>query len=75
MGLYLENKLKQNKYELTVKLNLSSEQTYNFHHLVSTKLENYNYKIYRTGQDKSILYEKIKSRRKSINKCNKGRGI
>lgn len=57
IDIYLENKLKQNKkyivftfYELRVKLNLSSEETYNFLHLVSTKLENNNYKIYRTGQ-------------------------
>ena len=55
---YLENKIKQNRnfivftfYELRVKLNLSSEQTLNFLHLVSTKLENNNYKIYRTGQE------------------------
>lgn len=58
IDLYLENKLKQNRnyviftfYELRVKLNLSSEQMYNFLHLVSTKLENNNYQIYRTGQE------------------------
>lgn len=58
IDMYLENKLKQNKncviftfYELRVKLNLSTEETYNFLHLVSTKLENNNYKIYRTGQE------------------------
>ena len=58
IDMYLENKLKQNKncviftfYELRVKLNLSSEQMYNFLHLVSTKLENNNYQIYRTGQE------------------------
>ena len=58
IDIYLENKLKQNKnfiiftfYELRVTLNLSSEETYNFLHLVSTKLENNNYKIYRTGQE------------------------
>lgn len=58
IDIYLENKLKQNKnyivftfYELRVRLNLSSEETYNFLHLVSTKLENNNYKIYRTGQE------------------------
>lgn len=63
---YLEKKLKQNKncivftfYELRVKLNLSSEQTYNFLHLVSTKLENNNYKIYRTGQE-YFYKEKLK---------------
>ena len=57
IDMYLENKLKQNKncviftfYELRVKLDLTSEETYNFLHLVSTKLENNNYKIYRTGQ-------------------------
>ena len=57
IDIYLENKLKQNKkyivftfYELRVKLNLSSEETYNFLHLVSTKLENNNYNTYRTGQ-------------------------
>ena len=58
IDMYLENKLKLNKncviftfYELRVKLNLTSEETYNFLHLVSTKLENNNYKIYRTGQE------------------------
>ena len=58
IDMYLENKLKQNKkciiftfYELRVKLDLTSEETYNFLHLVSTKLENNNYKIYRTGQE------------------------
>ena len=55
---YLENKLKNNEniieftfYELRLKLNLSTEETFNFLHLVSTKLENNNYKIYRTGQE------------------------
>lgn len=55
---YLENKLKNNEniieftfYELRLKLNLSTEETYNLLHLVSTKLENNNYKIYRTGQE------------------------
>ena len=49
IDLYLENKLKQNKnyivftyYELRVKLNLSSEESLNFLHLVSTKLQNNN---------------------------------
>ena len=58
IDMYLENKLKQDKkciiftfYELRVKLDLTSEETYNFLHLVSTKLENNNYKIYRTGQE------------------------
>ena len=57
IDMYLENKLKQNRncvvfnfYELRVKLNLTSEETYNFLHLVSTKLENNNYDTYRTGQ-------------------------
>ena len=57
IDIYLEKKLKKNKrcviftfYELRVKLNLTSEETYNFLHLVSTKLENNNYKTYRTGQ-------------------------
>lgn len=55
---YIEKKIKQNKnqiiftfYELRIKLNLSSEETYNFLHLASIKLENNNYKIYRTGQE------------------------
>ena len=58
IDMYLENKLKQNKncviftfYELRVKLNLTNEETYNFLHLVSTKLENNHYKIYRTRQE------------------------
>lgn len=66
IDMYLENKLKQNKkciiftfYELRVKLDLTSEETYNFLHLVSTKLENNNYKIYRTGQ-KYFYQEKKK---------------
>lgn len=66
IDLYLENKLKKNRecvvftfYELRVKLNLSSEQMYNFLHLVSTKLENNNYQIYRTGQE-YFYREKLK---------------
>lgn len=66
IDLYLEDKLKQNRncviftfYELRVKLNLSSEQMYNFLHLVSTKLENNNYQIYRTGQE-YFYREKLK---------------
>ena len=62
IDLYLENKLKQNKnyivftyYELRVKLDLTSEETLNFLHLVSTKLQNNSYKIYRTGQE--YIYE------------------
>ena len=66
IDMYLENKLKQNKnyiiftfYELRIKLDLTSEKTYNFLHLVSTKLENNNYKIYRTGQE-YFYREKLK---------------
>lgn len=66
IDIYVENKLKQNRncviftfYELRVKLNLSSEQMYNFLHLVSIKLENNNYKIYRTGQE-YFYREKLK---------------
>lgn len=62
IDLYIENKLRQNEnyviftyYELRVKLNFSSEETLNFLHLVSTKLQNNNYKIYRTGQE--YIYE------------------
>ena len=58
VDMYLNNKIKQDEnciiftfYELRVKLNFSSQDTYNFLHLVSTKLENNNYKIYRTGQE------------------------
>lgn len=56
--MYLNNKIKQDEnciiftfYELRVKPNFSSQDTYNFLHLVTTKLENNNYKIYRTGQE------------------------
>lgn len=62
IDLYLENKLKEHSnyiiftfYELRVKLDLKSEETLNFLHLVATKLENNNYKIYRTGQE--YIYE------------------
>ncbi len=58
IDMYLETKLKQDKnyvvftfYDLRVKLGLTSKETYNFLHLVSIKLENNNYKIYRTGQE------------------------
>lgn len=58
VDMYLNNKIKQDEnciiftfYELRVKLNFSSQDTYNFLHLVTTKLENNNYKIYRTGQE------------------------
>lgn len=62
IDLYIENKIKDNSeyivfsfYELRVKLNLSSEETLNFIHLASIKLENNNYKIYRTNQ--KYIYE------------------
>jgi len=65
IDLYLENKLKQNKnrvvftfYELRVKLNMSSEETYNFLHLAREKLEKNNYKVYRPKQD--YIYESQK---------------
>lgn len=70
IDMYLENKLKQNKncviftyYELRVKLDLTSEEVYNFLHLVSTKLKNNNYKIYRTGQE---YFYKEKRRRRIV---------
>lgn len=60
--LYLEKKIKENKnfiiftfYELRVHNNLSSEETLSFLHLVGIKLQNNNYKIYRTGQE--YIYE------------------
>lgn len=66
IDMYLENKLKLNKncviftfYELRVKLNLTSEETDNFLHLASIKLENNHYKIYRTGQE-YFYKEKLK---------------
>ena len=62
IDLYLNDKLKENNnyivftfYELRVKLNLTSEKKLNFLHLIATKLENNNYKIYRTGQN--YIYE------------------
>lgn len=62
IDLYLNDKLKENNnyivftfYELRVKLNLTSEEKLNFLHLIATKLENNNYKIYRTGQN--YIYE------------------
>lgn len=62
INLYLNDKLKENNnyivftfYELRVKLNLTSEEKLNFLHLIATKLENNNYKIYRTGQN--YIYE------------------
>ena len=65
IDLYVENKLKQNKntviftfYELRVKLNLSSEATYNFLHLASEKLEKFGYKVYRPKQE--YIYERQK---------------
>lgn len=54
---YLEDKISKNNeyiiftyYEMRVTLNLSENETYNFLHLVATKLENNNYNVYRTGQ-------------------------
>lgn len=62
IDLYLNDKLKENNnyivftfYELRVKLNLTSEEKLNFLHLIATKLENNNYKIYKTGQN--YIYE------------------
>lgn len=67
IDLYIENKLKLNKdtviftfYELRVKLNLSSEEAYNFLHLASEKLENNYYKVYRPKQQ--YIYEGQKYR-------------
>lgn len=80
IDMYLENKLKQNKnyivftyYELRVRLNLSSEETYNFLHLVSTKLENNNYKIYRTGQEYENEGQKYKVQDNQLLVAIKGR--
>lgn len=54
---YLESKISKNPeyivftfYELRIRLNLSFEESLNFLHLVRTKLENNNYKIYTSGQ-------------------------
>ena len=67
IDLYIENKLKQDKnmivftfYELRVKLNFSSEETYNFLHLTSEKLEKCDYKVYRPKQE--YIYEGKKYR-------------
>jgi hypothetical protein len=64
---YIENKIKINEnfviftfYELRVNLNLSSKETLNFLHLASTKLENNNYKTYRTGQEFIYNGQKLK---------------
>jgi hypothetical protein len=64
---YIENKIKINEniiiftfFELRIHLNLSSEETLNFLHLASTKLENNNYKIYRTGQEFIYKGQKMK---------------
>ena len=43
-------------YELRVKLNLSSEESLNFLHLVSTKLQNNNYKIYENESNQNSIY-------------------
>ena len=57
---YLENKLKKNNsivkytfYEVRVKQDLKADESLNYIHLVATKLENLNYKVYRTGQEYS----------------------
>lgn len=54
---YLESKISKKPeyivftfYELRIRLNLSFEESLNFLHLVRTKLENNNYKIYTSGQ-------------------------
>jgi hypothetical protein len=64
---YLESKISKNPeyivftfYELRIKLNFSSEETLNFLHLVRTKLENNNYKIYTSGQ--AYTYKDKKNR-------------
>ncbi len=82
IDLYLENKLKQNEnyiiftfYELRVKLNLSSEETLNFLHLVSIKLENNNYKIYRTGQKYSYEGQKYEVEQNQLLIAIKQRGV
>lgn len=55
---YLEKKISQNSgfiiftfYELRISLDLSLEDTFEFLRLVSIKLVNNNYKVYRTGQE------------------------
>lgn len=82
IDLYLENKLKQNEnyiiftfYELRVKLNLSSEETLNFLHLVSIKLENNNYKIYRTGQKYNYEGQKYEVEQNQLLIAIKQRGV
>lgn len=82
IDLYLENKLKQNEnyiiftfYELRIKLNLSSEETLNFLHLVSTKLENNNYKIYRTGQKYNYEGQKYEVEQNQLLIAIKQRGV
>ena len=82
IDLYLENKLKHNEnyiiftfYELRVKLNLSSEETLNFLHLVSTKLENNNYKIYRTGQKYNYEGQKYEVEQNQLLIAIKQRGV
>lgn len=46
-----ESIIKYTFYELRVKNNLTEAETYNFLALVKTRLENLNYKVYRTGQN------------------------
>ena len=45
-----ESIIKYTFYELRVKNNLTEAETYNFLALVKTRLENLNYKVYRTNQ-------------------------
>lgn len=55
---YIENKISKNEeciiftfYELRVRLNLSQNETMTFIHLASIKLENNNYKVYKSNQE------------------------
>lgn len=64
---YLEEKIKQDEnhivftfYELRIKLDLSEEEAQEFLRLVSTKLENTSYKVYKTGQEYEYKLKKVK---------------
>lgn len=55
---YIENKIAEDEkyviftfYELRIKLNLSNDESNTFIKLASVKLENNNYKVYRSGQE------------------------
>lgn len=55
---YIENKITEDEkcviftfYELRIKLNLSNEESNTFIKLATIKLENNNYKVYRSGQE------------------------